>query len=85
MGLWSLLTGWQKKNGTRRSSRRAVRSELRLLQAGRYCRFEAMEERRLLDADPIKVGVTYFEGDSGSDQHGDTFEILFQGGTTERS
>jgi serine-aspartate repeat-containing protein C/D/E len=80
VGLWSLLTGWQKKNGSRRASRRTVRSELKLLQAGRYCRFEAMEERRLLDADPIKVGVTYFEGDGGSDIQGDTFEILFQGG-----
>lgn len=34
----------------------------------------------MLDADPIKIGITYVEGDSGSDKHGDTFEIKFEGG-----
>jgi hypothetical protein len=59
---------------------KALRSEIRQLQNGRFCRFEAMEERRLLDADPIKVGVIYVEGDSGSDLHGDTFQVMFEGG-----
>src|SRR2546421_7726793 len=49
-------------------------------QTARHCRFEAMEERRLLDADPIKIGVTYLEDDSGHDNQGDTFQISFEGG-----
>jgi protocatechuate 3,4-dioxygenase beta subunit len=39
-----------------------------------------MEERRLLDADAIRIGVVYLEEDSGSDLHGDTFHVLFEGG-----
>jgi hypothetical protein len=39
-----------------------------------------MEERRMMDADPIKIGAVYIEQDSGSDLHGDTFEIQFEGG-----
>jgi serine-aspartate repeat-containing protein C/D/E len=46
----------------------------------RRCRFETMEGRRLLNADPIRFGGTYVEEDSGSDSHGDTFEITFLGG-----
>ena len=48
----------------------------------RRCRFELMEERRMMDADPIKIGAVYIEEDSGSDLHGDTFEIQFEGGQT---
>src|SRR5688572_19408146 len=39
-----------------------------------------MEERQLMDADPLKLGVVYIEEDSGSDLHGDTFEVMFEGG-----
>jgi hypothetical protein len=39
-----------------------------------------MEERRLLDADPIRIGVTYLEDDSGHDAHGDMLQIAFEGG-----
>lgn len=46
----------------------------------RRCRFESMEPRRLLAADPIRMGATYLEEDSGTDLHGDTFEITFLGG-----
>lgn len=46
----------------------------------RRCRFETMEGRRLLSADPIRLGATYVEEDLGSDAHGDTFEITFVGG-----
>ncbi|MDP6556570.1 MAG: SdrD B-like domain-containing protein [Pirellulaceae bacterium] len=46
----------------------------------RRCFFETMEPRRMLDADPLQIGATYFEEDLGGDQHGDTFEITFQGG-----
>jgi serine-aspartate repeat-containing protein C/D/E len=80
VGLWSLVTGFGRKNRHARIARRSIKSEIRQLQAGRYCRFEAMEERRLLDADPIKIGVTYLEDDSGHDNAGDTFQVSFQGG-----
>jgi len=39
-----------------------------------------MEPRRLLAADPLRVGVVYVEEDVGSDLHGDTFEVTFEGG-----
>ena len=71
MGLWSLLAPWRRKPSTASDSRKAT---------ARRGRFEALEERRLLDADPIKIGVTYLEEDSGSDLHGDTFQVLFEGG-----
>lgn len=34
----------------------------------------------MLDADPIRVGAVYIEEDIGSDLHGDTFEVSFEGG-----
>jgi serine-aspartate repeat-containing protein C/D/E len=46
----------------------------------RRCLFESMEPRHMLNAAPIHLGVVYFEEDSGADHHGDTFEILFEGG-----
>jgi serine-aspartate repeat-containing protein C/D/E len=80
VGLWSLVSCLRGRKRLFRGKRQQVQSEIRQLQAGRFCRFEAMEERRLLDADPIKIGITYFEGDSGSDLHGDTFQVMFEGG-----
>ena len=68
--------------GAHRASRSSLKSEIKQLQAGRYCRFEAMEERRLLDADPIKIGVTYLEGDSGSRSRTATRSRSFEGGST---
>ncbi|MGN6136653.1 MAG: LEPR-XLL domain-containing protein, partial [Aureliella sp.] len=41
---------------------------------------EAMEPRLLMTADPIWVGGVYVEDDSGTDQHGDSFYITFEGG-----
>ncbi len=46
----------------------------------RQCRFEPMEPRQLLTADPLFVGVVYIEDDSGSDDTSDRFEISFSGG-----
>jgi serine-aspartate repeat-containing protein C/D/E len=83
VGLWSLVTSWRRGKRRVGPARQKLQCEIRQLQGGRYCRFEAMEERRLLDADPIKVGVTYLEGDSGSDLHGDTFQVMFQGGAPD--
>ncbi len=85
MGWWSLLSGWGKRAATQGASallpapRRKSPAAKRAATA-RHCRFESMEERRLLDADPLKIGVTYLEEDSGSDLHGDTFQVLFEGG-----
>ena len=42
--------------------------------------FEIMEPRQLLAADPLYVGAVYIEEDIGSDAHGDTFELTFEGG-----
>src|SRR5688572_7537410 len=39
-----------------------------------------MEPRRMMDADPIRMGAVYIEEDAGADLHGDTFEITFVGG-----
>ncbi len=53
----------------------------------RRCRFEVMEERKVLSADPVIAGVTYLEGDAGQDITPDHFEVTFQGGaeTTQLS
>ena len=34
----------------------------------------------MLSADPLFVGAVYIEEDIGSDVHGDTFELTFNGG-----
>ncbi|MBI2481081.1 MAG: carboxypeptidase regulatory-like domain-containing protein, partial [Planctomycetia bacterium] len=36
----------------------------------------------MLNADPIRVGAVYIEEDLGSDLHGDTFEVTFEGGAS---
>jgi protocatechuate 3,4-dioxygenase beta subunit len=41
---------------------------------------EVLEPRCLFAADPIRVGLTYFEADRGNDAHGDHFELTFRGG-----
>jgi protocatechuate 3,4-dioxygenase beta subunit/Leucine-rich repeat (LRR) protein len=46
----------------------------------RRCRFEVLEERRVLSADPVIAGVTYLEGDTGQDTTPDYFEVSFEGG-----
>ena len=76
MGLWSLITGRRGEKRLRADLRKAKPRQ----QRARHCRFEVMEDRRLMDADPVKVGVIYIEEDGGSDLHGDTFQILFEGG-----
>lgn len=51
------------------------------LPKSRVCRYEQLEDRRVLSADPVVAGITYLEGDSGSDLAPDHFEITFQGGS----
>ena len=46
----------------------------------RRCRFEVLEERRVLSADPVVAGITYLEGDNGQDTTPDYFEVSFEGG-----
>lgn len=45
----------------------------------RRCRYEPLEDRKLLAAD-IEVGAVYYEEASGQDQAGDLLEVTFQGG-----
>ncbi|MFV1964384.1 MAG: SdrD B-like domain-containing protein [Pirellulaceae bacterium] len=44
------------------------------------CRFETMEPRVLLDADPLQIGAVYLEEDLGTDVRGDAFHLTFEGG-----
>ena len=46
----------------------------------RTATFEQMEPRTMFNADPIWVGGVYVEEDGGSDLHGDSFYISFNGG-----
>ncbi len=46
----------------------------------RICRFETMEDRRMLTASPLVIGAVYTEEDLGTDAQGDTFQITFEGG-----
>jgi serine-aspartate repeat-containing protein C/D/E len=84
------LAGWVKSNRpqiaqpsaeTHPERRRvARRSKALRIQATRAIALEAMEPRYLMAADPLQVGVVYIEEDLGSDLHGDTFIVTFQGG-----
>lgn len=77
MGLMKMLGGLKRRFFAQRQQH-VVRREMEL--GGRKCRFEVMEERRVMNADPLHVGVVYIEEDGGSDLHGDTFEVTFTGG-----
>ena len=46
----------------------------------RRCKFEEMEERRLMAADPIHIGAVYYEPASGQDKVPNTFTISWNGG-----
>jgi len=71
----------QAKNLLRRIGRRKERPPRRIPgDTPRLRGFEMMEPRQLLAADPLYVGAVYIEEDIGSDIHGDTFEITFEGG-----
>ena len=76
MGLFKRLRHWAA--GTQAADRRN-----RTVDPGthRICRFETMEPRRMLDANPVVAGITYLEGDLGSDSSPDYFEVTFEGGS----
>ncbi len=72
------------KNLLHRIGRRKQRPSRRVpADAPRLRGFEIMEPRQLLAADPLYVGAVYIEDDIGSDVHGDTFEITFEGGAVD--
>ena len=69
------------KNLLQRIARRKPKLSRRAAaEAPRLRGFEIMEPRQLLAADPLYVGAVYIEEDIGSDAHGDTFELTFEGG-----
>lgn len=74
MGIMQLFSSLRKKWFNR--------NELVALEVDRKrrCLFEAMESRTMFNAAPIHLGGIYVEEDSGADHHGDTFEIMFEGG-----
>ena len=71
MGLLKKLTSFSRRKA----------EQTRKSQAERQCRFEVMEPRIVLSADPVIAGVTYIEGDSGQDTTPDHFEVTFAGGS----
>ncbi|MEC9093008.1 MAG: SdrD B-like domain-containing protein [Planctomycetota bacterium] len=51
----------------------------------RRCRFESMEDRRVLAANPLELGAVYIEGDGGTDAEPDQFYLYYQGGSPTTS
>jgi hypothetical protein len=94
VGLFGSLESWARRLGIRR--RDAAQKKLATgpkanrarqtvtVNGNRICRFEEFEPRMLLAGaavfDPLNVGATFTEGDTGTDSAGDTFEITFNGG-----
>ena len=66
---------------TRRKAGLASKEAKQKAATNRQCRFEVMEPRIVLTADPVVAAVTYLEGDSGQDTAPDHFEVTFQGGS----
>ena len=69
----------------RRTRKRQARLRMPKREGLRRCRFETMEPRVLLDANPLQIGVVYIEADIGTDVHGDTFQLTFEGGPPGRN
>lgn len=74
MGLLTRFLPWRRRNRYGKTGDAACCVPVR------RCRFEHMEPRRVLSANPLYVGAVYIEEDAGSDLHGDTFQISFEGG-----
>lgn len=69
------------KTSSARAPRHGVHSRRRSShQLTRRHLIETMEPRCLMTAAPIQIGGVYIEEDGGSDVHGDSFIITFQGG-----
>jgi protocatechuate 3,4-dioxygenase beta subunit len=76
LGLLKRLSFWGKRKNRESNVIRRTVSE-----SFRNCRFETMEERQVLSADPITVGGVYIEDDSGTDNNADSFYVSFEGGS----
>lgn len=78
MGLLDRISRWAKNLRVREDNAHFGMTTRRSRQ------FELVEPRQMLSSvpvfDPIRVGATYVEGDTGTDNTGDTFEINFVGG-----
>lgn len=75
MGLFYFVSKWFNRD--RRTGRACAGGNS---DTTRRCVFETMEPRQLLTVAALDVGAVYIEEDFGTDAHGDTFEITFQGG-----
>lgn len=75
MSLFRKISLFGSSKANRKSDASAISSNFRA------CRIEQLEDRRVLSADPVIAGITYLEGDSGSDMEPDHFELTFQGGS----
>lgn len=62
----------------RRNRKRSQNADVRRDANRRLCRFEELEKRELLAADPISVGVVYAE--QGVEALGDKFYVAWVGG-----
>lgn len=71
-----LMFGNADRDASGRGSDRRERAD-----AYRQCRMERLEDRRVLSANPVVAGVTFFETDNGADLSPDYFEVTFQGGS----
>ncbi|MCA9270025.1 MAG: LEPR-XLL domain-containing protein, partial [Planctomycetales bacterium] len=80
MGMFGSIQSWARKLGIARvdAAHNSPTKQRRSRQ------FEPVEPRLLLAGtpvfNPLAVGATYLEGDTGTDVVGDTFEITFNGG-----
>ena len=98
MGIWNLLWNWGKRLDSpgspvppphapaagkkaakrRRSTVKAAASH----DASRRCHFEQMEDRQMMSANPIHLGVTYMGQDNSTAPQPETFQVKFEGGQT---
>ena len=73
-----LFNSWRAGKRAAAGPKRARRSRL---SEKHICRFEQLESRQLLSANPIiNLGVVYYENNVGDDSVPDLFEITFNGG-----
>lgn len=73
-----LFKSWRAGNHAASGPKRARRPRLT---EKHVCRFEQLESRQLLSANPlVNLGVVYYENNVGDDSVPDLFEITFNGG-----
>lgn len=75
MNFFRKLTGWNLQADSKKKRQEKPNHQ-------RNCRIEVLEDRRVLSADPVVAGITYQEGDSGSDSTPDHFVVTFEGGSS---